>query len=495
MSDRRRASLFLLALGAITLALRLCHSRILWVDEDYHLAAAIQTLHGKMLYRDLWYDKPPLGAWTYALIGGVWGWPLRLFDALYVLALCAALFRFARDLWGAREAYFAAGMAAFFLNFDFAFAVIPVAPDFFMMLPHIAAVHCAWRGRAFGAGVWSGIAFLFHTKGALVLAMCALLAWRGLPLVLAGFLIPSGAALAALAAGGAVGDYGRQVWQWGAAYAGSSPLVDPIANAFRRTFDWLAFHAVLALGAARFWWRGQRRERLWIAAWAALSFAGVALGARFSPRYFFQLLPPLVLASARAWAVATSVPGARRKWAVAVLALAALAPAVRFGPRYATLARDLMLHRPHHWSDLALDQDSQAVAAQVNARKRPASTLFVWGYRPDVFVYTRLRAASRFWDSQPLTGVPADRHLTSAESIAPEWAAQNRVELTVSQPTFIVDSLSLANPRLALDSNPGLRAWLKDYRVVGRTSLSLIYEINETALPPPAGLPPPPPRR
>jgi len=39
-------------------AARLCHKDLLWPDEDYRLAAAIQILHGKALYRDVWYEKP-----------------------------------------------------------------------------------------------------------------------------------------------------------------------------------------------------------------------------------------------------------------------------------------------------------------------------------------------------------------------------------------------------------------------------------------------------
>src|SRR5271169_1813756 len=91
----RRTAVFFAALFAVTLALRLCHAHVLWADEDYHLAAGIQTLHGKLLYRDVWYDKPPLSAWVYAAMGGLAGWPLRLFDALYVLAASVAMWRFA----------------------------------------------------------------------------------------------------------------------------------------------------------------------------------------------------------------------------------------------------------------------------------------------------------------------------------------------------------------------------------------------------------------
>ncbi|HUJ51288.1 MAG TPA: hypothetical protein VLW25_13855 [Bryobacteraceae bacterium] len=469
--------LFFLLLFAITLALRLCHSHILWADEDYHLAAAIQTLHSKLLYRDLWYDKPPLAAWVYAALGAFPGWPLRLFDAFYILAVCVAIYRFARDVWSEREGFVAAGLAGFFLSFDHASAVIPVAPDLFLMLPHIAAVHCAWRKKALQAGLWSGVAFLFHTKGVFVLAMCALLAWRNFAPLAAGFLIPNAAALAVLGWGGALNQYARQVWQWGLAYARTSPLENPAWNAVRRTLDWFGFHAVLVIGAISLWWKERPRGQWWIAAWCVLSLAGVALGAQFAPRYFLQLLPPLVLVASRGLVLFLE---GRNRLAWAAVAIAALVPAARFGPRYALLARDLMAGRAPAWSDVVLDQDSQAAAARINERKNAGDTLFVWGYRPGVFVYTRLATASMFWDSQPLTGVPADRHLFDSRPILPELAARNRALLVASHPTFIVDGLSALNPQLSIGKYPELRSWLRDYSLVARTDLSAVYRLNQT---------------
>ena len=468
--ERRNCALFFLGVFAVTLALRLCHARILWADEDYHLAAALQTLHGKLLYRDLWYDKPPLAAWVYAAMGAFPGWPLRIFDALFVLAVSIATWRFARDLWGRREALLAAASMAFFLNFDLAAAVIPIAPDLFLLLPHIVAVHFAWKGRPFAAGLWCGAAFLFHTKGVFVLATCALLAWRSLPALFLGFAIPNVAVLGGLAAAGALPSYFSQVWEWSAAYTRSSPELHPLANGLRRTADWLGFHAALALGAAAFWWMNRKREHLWLAVWLALSFAGVALGARFFPRYFLQILPVMVLLASK---------GLARRRALALgAAVVLLVPLVRFGPRYAMLAHDLLAGRPHQWADLALDRDSRAAADLVNQRKQPGDTLFVWGYRPGIFVYTRMPVASRFWDSQPLTGVPADRHLHETLAVLPEQAARNRSEFAASRPTFVVDSLSLANPRLAPEAYPELRGWLAQYRLVARTPMSLVYEFT-----------------
>ena len=456
----------------------MCHVRILWTDEDYHLAAGIQTLDGKLLYRDLWYDKPPLAAWVYAALGAFPGWPLRLFDAFYVLAICAAMYRFARDLWGQREGLRAAGLIAFFLSFDHASAVIPIAPDLFMLLPHILAVHAAWRGKAFQAGLWSGIAFLFHTKGLFVLAMCAVLAWRSILPLLAGFAIPGAALLAFLGWKGALAGYLQQVWQWGLAYSRSSAIQNPAANAVRRTVDWLGFHALLILGAASLWWR---RQNGWITVWCIVSFCGVASGTLFAPRYFLQLLPPLVLAASRGLTLLLEIPAPSRRriaWVIAIAAL--LLPVVRFGPRYLIIAQDLFAHRAHRWADIVLDQDDQAAALHLNLLKRDGNTLFVWGYRPGDFVYTRLPAASIFWDSQPLTGVPADRHLFDARPILPDWAARNRIALASTRPTFIVDGLSLLNPRLALRNYPELREWLGRYRVVARTDLSIVYRLSET---------------
>jgi hypothetical protein len=278
-------------------------------------------------------------------------------------------------------------------------------------------------------------------------------------------------ALAGLAAAGALPPYFRQVWEWSAAYARSSSEPHPWLNGLRRTADWLGFHAALAIGAAAFWWDNRKRETYWLAGWLVLSLAGVILGARFFPRYFLQILPPMVLLASHALA--------RRRAVAWIAAVALLVPAVRFGPRYVTLAHDLLAGRPTEWADIALDRDSRAVADLVNQRQRPGDTLFVWGYRPGIYVYTRMPVASKFWDSQALTGVPADRHLRDTVAVLPDRAAHNRTEFASSRPAFVVDSLSLANPRLSMDAYPELRQWLAQYRVVARTPMSIIYEIGK----------------
>ena len=465
-ASHSRVQQFFAALFAITLILRLCHAQLLWPDEDYHLAAANQLLHGKMLYRDLWYDKPPLSALTYALIGAPTGWALRLFDTCWILAICIAAFRFTREMWSEREALIASALIAFFLNFDLPGGIIPIAPDFFMVLPHILALWCAWKSKPLLAGGWCGIAFLFNPKGVFVLAACAVMMWRSTPLLLLGFLIPNAVAMATLFAQGAAGAYLQQVWKWGLLYARTPPLASSLGDALRRTLDWFGFHAALVLGCYWCWWKERTRATRLLAIGAVVSFLAVASGARFSNRYFLQILPVLAIVAARGAALAS-----RRHVITIGAAIALLVPLARFGPRYVLLASQ----QSNNWSDTALDRDSRAVSDWINAHQRTGDTLFVWGYRPDVFAYTRMPAASLFWDSQPLTGVPADRHLTESLSLMPELAAANRRALATSQPVFIVDGLSRLNPGLAMSEFPEMKEWLDAYEPVRGTSLSIIY--------------------
>jgi hypothetical protein len=55
-------------------------------------------------------------------------------------------------------------------------------------------------------------------------------------------------------------------------------------------------------------------------------------------------------------------------------------------------------------------------------------------------------------------------------------AAQNRLALIQSSPTFIVDGLGPLNPKLAITEYPELQSWLEEnYEEVGRTKDSVVY--------------------
>jgi hypothetical protein len=455
-------------LFAILLASRLCHLGVVWTEEAYPAAAAIQMLNGQTLYRDVWYDKPPLSAVVYLLWGAHNGWPLRIAGSIFLWLACLLAWRVAEEMWEARAGVVAASLLAFFMIFDIPASALVLGPDLLMLLPHLAAVWLAWRGNPFASGLAAGVAMLFNTKAVFVLAACLVFCPQGWLPILAGFAAPNAAAVAIMAAQGALGGYWQQVWVWGFQYARDTPLEHPIATGIGRTLNWTGFHIALAIGTAVYFAKERTPQRLRFALWMVLSLAAVAGGWRFSPRYYFQLLPVAVLLGARGYTLMT-------RWR-AVILLALLIPFVRFGPRYVTLANDLVHERQPQWSDLTMSLDSQDAANAILRRARPGDTLLVWGYRPEVFAITRMKAGSRFLDSQPLTGVIADRHLTRSDASVPELARTNRRELTTDSPSFVVDGLGLYNRALAITQYPDLSAWLAGYTEVARTHGSIVYE-------------------
>jgi len=465
---RPRRLFELLFLGV--LAARLCHVDILWVEECYPAAAAVQMLHGKIPYRDFWFDKPPLAPLIYLLWAAQTGWKLRLAGALFVTLACWLLWRFAREKWGPREAAWAAVLTAFFLTFGVPSAVMALAPDLLMVAPHAAAVYLAWRGRPFASGLAAGLAALIHTKGFFVLA--AILLWRGSSLggVAAGFAVPNLAMLAWLHAAGAFPGYIEQVWRWGWLYSRDTFVASPLLEGLGRTANWAGFHAAAVIGAIVYWWRERDRDAARLGLWAAISLAAVVAGWRFFPRYYFHLLPVVILAGARGLALL----GRRGLLAGLLLVI----PLVRFGPRYVMLASDLFAGRAHRWADLAMYDGSRQVSHLLREAARPGDTLLVWGYRPDIFVETRLSAGAPFLDSQPLTGVIADRHLVDARPSAPELAARNRQRLAAAMPTFIVDGLGPYNPRLAITAYDDLAPWLARYTRLARLPTAVVYRRN-----------------
>jgi hypothetical protein len=456
---RFKLGLFFLVLFAILAAARMCHVHILWAEETLPLAAAEQMLLGKTLYRQIWFDKPPLLPAAYLLWDAQPGWPLRLAGALYALLACWIAYRFAREVWSEVEGMWAAGLLGFFLIFDLPSAVLPLASDLLLLAPHLAAVWLAWKHRPFWCGALLGVAFLISPKALFVAAACALFDPGGIWWMAAGFAAVCGIATIWLAASGALAAFWDQVFRWGRLYAGAPPLESPLRNGLLRTVNWAGFHVAVIIAAV--WFLVRWKSFRW-GAWCALCLMGVAAGWRFFPRYYFLLLAPLTLAAARGFALL----GRRRD----VVALLLLIPATRFGPRYVLLAAGNT-----EWSDTAMDRDSRAAAALVRKMAHPGDTLFVWGFRPELYVYTHLPAATRFLDSQPLTGVPADRHLTQSQPLEIEGAQARRRELAESKPTFILDGLGLYNPKLALSHYSELRAWFAQYREAGRTMGIVIY--------------------
>jgi hypothetical protein len=442
------------ALAALVISTRLAHLGVLWVEEAYPLAAASELLRGKALYAQVWFDKPPLFPFFYCLFGAQTGWPLRLAGALFILFSAWVAGRTARQLAGERAEMPAAAALVFFWVFATHSAALALTPDLLLTPFHLGAVVLAAQGRPFAAGLAAGAGLLVNTKAVLVLAACLL--WTRSPWLLAGFALPH----LAVAPWLAWRDYWQQVWAWGALYSAHPPFAQPWTEGLRRTANWLGFHAALIPPA----FVALKRERRWLV-WLTLALAGVALGLRFFPRYYWFLLAPAATVAAAGW---DALPR-RWRWACALLLAV---PLVRFGPRYVQQAYG------QPWSDLAMFESSRTAAVFVKERARPGDSLLVWGYRPDLFPLTGLPAGTRFLDSQPLTGVLADRHLTASRPSAVEAAARNRAKIVLARPTWILDGLGPYNPPLDLRKFPDLAGWLDQYQLAMEVSGVRIYRLR-----------------
>ncbi|MFN7936816.1 MAG: glycosyltransferase family 39 protein [Bryobacteraceae bacterium] len=443
----------------LTFLLKLCHRDVVWVEEAYPIAAALEMLRGKILYRDIWFDKPPLFAGYYWAFGAVIGWKLRLMGAVLVTASSACAWLLARKLWSAREATLAAVLLAFFLNFGIPTAVMAAAPDQLMIPIHLLAILFCVRRQPLLAGAACGVALLLNPKAPFVVIACLAWEWRRPHLIAAGVAAIHIPALAYMQWQGSLQPYIDQVWRWGMLYSRDTFVSNPLNEALQRTLNWAGFQAVLIVGAVIAISHQRDRETRRLLFWAAVSFAAVCAGFRFFPRYYFQFLIPMVILAARGLAPL------RRPHCLALALL--LIPLVRFGPRYAQVA----MGQP--WSDLALHDDARQAAGLVVQSK--AESILVWGYRPEVYAYSRIPAATPWLDSQPLTGVLADRHLSSSTPTAPDWAQQNRARLVAYEPVMILDGLGPLNPALAITNYPDLKPWMDRYRLAGSNRSFHIY--------------------
>ena len=320
----RTRSIFLL-LFALLLAARLCHVDILWAEETLPLAAAAADARtarcstatsGSTSRR---CGARALPALRRATPGGRCVWP----DALYALLAAGSRGGFARDLWcGARRPL---GRGAAGLLPDLRFPRRGDSPGFGPADAGAApgrrvdGLRAAARS---GAASLAGVALWISPKGVLVLAVCAIWEPAGILWMAAGFAAVCAAGAAWLWSAGALAAYWEEVWTWGRLYAGSTFVESPVRNGLVRTLNWMGFHAALVAASAWFLWKGDRRLR-WVA-WLVIAAAGVAAGLRFFPRYYFLLLPVLVLMAARGFMLL----GRRRE----LVALLLLIPLARFGP-------------------------------------------------------------------------------------------------------------------------------------------------------------------
>ncbi|RMG09941.1 MAG: hypothetical protein D6731_18715 [Planctomycetota bacterium] len=299
-------------------------------------------------------------------------------------------------------------------------------------------VGLAGRGRAAArqalAGACLGAAVVCKEQAVFLVAVEPLLAgWeasrsagnklraflRALGLALAGGLVPLGALLAGFALHGVLGDYLSFLWEWGtsggeplAAFAAADPLPADLAVAPLplplRLLDGLLPLLASAVGllgtagllralaeAPRLEPTGEERLRVAALALGLCGLVAVSVGLRWSGHYWMLLAPallPLALLRLRdalhelrrrehRW-----VAGALLAWAVATAAVEAVA-----------LTRPLGRIDAEGGGPRGAEREAlERVAAWTAARTRPSERIFVWGWRPELYLLARRAPASRY---------------------------------------------------------------------------------------------------
>ncbi len=425
-------------------------------------------LNGKVPYVDLWNPKPPAVFYVYALFIGAFGRSpeaLRLVDFAVVPGVMAALYWLGLRLGGRRTAFFAALMfAAFYFTETFwtltqndGIALLPMA------LAAVCAVkaadaHGSGRGAlwAFGAGALSAAAVWFKYPFALLGAALAL----AYPLILPP---PARAARTLLWAALAFGAGGALVIGAGAGWMASLGALAALVESARVTSQYTALTfnpADLAqlLGVA-LGYRWQHWGLLWLLAalWPFTGRAGAPRGrgwrlvllwllagllimlaqAKGYDYHWLPMLPPLALLAADAldrliWLAAQHGLARRSGTPAAVLAalvlLAALAaPLWRAAWPYLAGAEDRLAYYSRFQGGEDFNAgESLAMANLLRERVVPGDSLYIWGFRPEVYYLSDLNPATRFIFHFPLVGA----------WYPPQWREENAAILWAALPPY-----------------------------------------------------------
>src|SRR5436190_4052906 len=172
---RARLWTLFFALLAFNFLLRIVYARfefLLNPDELLWAVSAREFLAGKMLYRDVWLDKPPGATLIYAgvfALTGVKMVAIRIFAPLYVFVTALVVRAIAKLIFDERVGWLAAFLFSFLSINYFPEDMILLNTELLMLLPCCAATWCFLRALVrddqrvayfIAAGMLTGLAAL-----------------------------------------------------------------------------------------------------------------------------------------------------------------------------------------------------------------------------------------------------------------------------------------------------------------------------------------------
>ncbi|MEM7351450.1 MAG: glycosyltransferase family 39 protein, partial [Acidobacteriota bacterium] len=473
------------------------------VDESVSALIAASWLEGGVPYRDAIDQRGPLTYVIYALVFAVGGIHnmAAVHWALLLLILGAAwlLFDFSRQLRpGPAGAAMAYSAAFFFVLSTYTYRrsqMLAFHTEWPMMLCNLAAMMALWQGlerrrpwRLVLAGALYAGGFLSKQPGLFdaVAGGLFVLLWQGCrgrlfrletlghaALLAAGFFAILLATAGYFLAAGAWADVYLYYWSYNvehyAKIVGWDDRLrglDPFAH--RRhylTANPLLFVAALQQSVIALWGLLRHRRvdaRLLLVLWCLFAYFGASYSGRNFGHYFIQLIPAACLLAAWAVVDAWRALGPSRqlhRWLpdLAQVGRGLLVASVLVGLAMplARFSDDLAwpnLHRPAR-----IDPVRQGALDVIAERTSTSDTIFVWGYYPELYVLSGRRPASRYSNTNYLTGMlPWENHQpgvdTSEHIVEGAW-------------DILFHELDATRPRLVLDTAPGNHRYYSKYPV------------------------------
>jgi hypothetical protein len=361
-----------------------------------------QLARGHLPYRDAWDHKPPgiylISAIASLLPGPIW--PSFWGIAVAWLAATGMVLRRVAGLPVAAIAVISMGL--------YPVAVGGGETEAFAVLPAIVGFVMAMRDRWVASGVAAGFALLFSAQAAPLLVAIVVFAQmrpRSIEAVVAGLLLPLGAAVASLAAVGILPAAFDAVITYNGVYLGSNRGGD-LGTAYYLLVAVVPLAVALPFASSREFDRADGAALAWCAAAGLL----LIVQGRLLAHYIIPLAIPL--------AILARHPVQRRLPQIAV----AIATSAMVAVSVFVASREAPIHR---------GPPSRSVGLWIKEHSQPGDTVLDWGVEAGVYLVSERAPAGRYVYDLPLV-TPG----YSTQQMVDEWVAS----LAARPPAIIVDS-------------------------------------------------------
>lgn len=475
-------------------------------DEGVYATIAQGVLDGKVPYRDLFDNKPPLVYGWYAISFLVFGESVvapRLVAAVFLSLTAVALYQQARLVLPRPAAWI--GAFLFALSTGLPWVALHANTEAYMLLPLVSSLMFFTIGMKRGGHRWFFIAGLaagmaIMTKQVAVWNLLALAAlalyyhrrtalnlWLAIaPTVwlLVGALVTVGAVALPFAINGALDDllYANLGYNW--VYMGFISNAQRLANLGYGMLFFCAIAAPFVAGALAglvviLKRRGSVSDYMLIA-WGAASVVGVASGGRFFPHYFLQLMPILAVLTGvlvyerffKGRHVTLSKPAAAAA-ALVIIASLGTTTVLYLSPARAEEQFSSSIYHQKEW-----EASSEELGRYLRSHTGPDDKIFNYGRESQVYFYA---------DRQPAIPYFYDWAIQYEAAPMGEVIAQ----LRKTRPAYIVDSLQAPIFEDWAESHPLMwRKFLDDnYMYAGRIYFADVFVRKDYIPPPDTGLP------